>query len=250
MVSAIAPDAFTPILEIGPGRGALTIPLLRAAGSMHVVELDAQLAESMRARCEGRGKLRIHRADALQFDYSSVDVKPIKVVGNLPYRISTPLIFRLLDQLPSIAEMVFMLQKEVVDRLCAGPGGRDYGRLSVMVQARCAVARLFNVNAAAFTPPPRVESAVVRLTPTGAFTAQIQDARAFGAVVSAAFQQRRKMLRNALSELAPDAGSLLAEAGLDGRLRAEQLSVGDFARIANLLSVVLSASGSPAPPAA
>lgn len=232
IVAAIAPDPSTPLVEIGPGRGALTIPLLRSAGSLDVVELDAKLAESLRARCAGIGELRIHRADALKFDFRGIGGKPLKVVGNLPYRISTPLLFHLLDQQPVIGEMVFMLQKEVVDRLNANPGGREYGRLSIMIQARCSVEKLFVVNPAAFIPPPRVESAVVRLTPARRAGVEIIDEELFATVVRAAFQQRRKMLRNSL----PDGDAVLSEAGLDGSLRPEQLTVDDFAKIANALS--------------
>lgn len=235
IVTAIAPDPSTTLVEIGPGRGALTIPLLKSAGSLDVLEVDAELAESLRARCAGIGNLRIHHADALRFDFRGIDGKPLKVVGNLPYRISTPLVFHLLDQQPVVREMVFMLQKEVVDRLVADPGGRKYGRLSIMVQASCQVEKLFVVHPAAFDPPPKVESAVVRLTPARRAGVEISDQEWFGKVIRSAFQQRRKMLRNSLPHLLPDAEAVLSEAGVDGSLRPEQLTIDDYAKIANLM---------------
>ena len=236
IVAAIAPAGGAQIIEIGPGRGALTVPLLEAAGALHVVEVDRRLAEQLPALCAGRGQLRVHRVDALEFDLAEAGRGPFKIVGNLPYSVSTPLLFHLLEQLALIEEMVFMLQKEVVDRMAAGPGSRDYGRLSVMVQSQCAVTRLFTVAPGAFTPPPKVESAVLRLVPEPGFASRVRNAAAFDRVVRAAFQQRRKMLRASLRTLSVDTESLLREAGIDGRLRPEQLSVSDFENLANVLS--------------
>lgn len=226
---AFGPRPGQTIVEIGPGLGALTDALLRTLPALHVVELDRDLAPRLRETYGDR--LTVHQADAVSFDFCRlVPGGVVRVIGNLPYNISTPLLFHLLTQ-TCVADMVFMLQKEVVDRMAAPPGGKDYGRLSVMIQARCVVEPLFNVGPGAFTPPPKVDSAVVRLTPHAAPPVVIDDERTFARVVQAAFAQRRKTLRNTLKGIVtPEA---MATAGIDPGRRAETLSLAEFAAISN-----------------
>jgi len=166
IVQAVSPQAAQRVVEIGPGQGAITLPLLEACGKLEVVELDRDLIQPLADKAAGLGELIIYQQDVLKFDFRALagDDK-LRVVGNLPYNISTPLLFHLIDQSTAIQDMHFMLQKEVVDRMAAVPGNRDYGRLSVMIQYHCKVDPLFRVRPGAFTPAPKVDSAVVRLTP-------------------------------------------------------------------------------------
>lgn len=231
ILAAFAPRPGDIVAEIGPGQGALTVDLAPKVAQLHAIELDRDLASTLLTRVPAPN-LTVHGADALRFDFCALARFPqkLRVIGNLPYNISTPLLFHLLDDAPCIGDMCFMLQKEVVDRLCAAPGGKDYGRLSVMVQARCAVERLFVVGPGAFTPPPKVDSAVVRLAPYETAPVRIADPAAFARVVAAAFAQRRKTLRNTLKGLV--SVEAMACAGIDAQRRAETLSVADFARLA------------------
>ena len=232
-------DAFDPqpgetLVEIGPGPGALTRPLLERCTRLHVVELDRDLAARLRTDFAPE-HLAVHEADALKFDFGAL-TKPggkIRLIGNLPYNISTPLLFHLLDQERSIHDMLFMLQKEVVDRMAAPPGGKDYGRLSVMIQWRLRVEKLFDVRPGAFTPPPKVDSSVVRLVPHAAPPIQVRDANAFAHVVKAAFAQRRKTLRNNLKGMMT--AVILESLGIDPQRRAETLTLAEFAALANVL---------------
>lgn len=233
IVDAIRTDELTPIVEIGPGRGALTIPLLKARGSLDVIEVDRDLAELLVETCRDIGHLKVHIADVLQFDFAGLGREKIKIVGNLPYNISTPLLFHLLQQLPLIDRMVFMLQKEVVNRICAAPDCGAYGRLSVMVQARCQVEQLFDIPPGAFTPPPRVESSLLQLIPISSTGCHIQDPEIFARLVAQAFNQRRKTIRNSLKELVDEVS--LARAGIDATVRAENLTVTDYINLANFL---------------
>jgi 16S rRNA (adenine1518-N6/adenine1519-N6)-dimethyltransferase len=235
IVSAIRPAVGERLVEIGPGQGAITLPLLQAAGALTVIELDRDLIEPLQARCSAAGELTIHNADALRFDFCALagDAQ-LRVIGNLPYNISTPLLFHLLDQHQCIQDMHFMLQKEVVERMAASPGSGQYGRLSVMLQYRCRVTPLFTIGAGAFNPPPRVESAFVRLEPYAHPLAEVHDEAALARVVSQAFMQRRKTLRNALRELL-DVAEIEA-AGIEPTARAETLGVEDFAELANRLA--------------
>jgi 16S rRNA (adenine1518-N6/adenine1519-N6)-dimethyltransferase len=232
IVAAINPAGSEQLVEIGPGQGAITVPLLQKAGHLAVVELDRDLVGPLRERCTGLGELSIYNADALRFDFCALAGNgPLRIVGNLPYNISTPLLFHLLVQHRCIRDMHFMLQKEVVERMAAVPGSRQYGRLSVMLQYRCEVIHLFNIGSGAFSPPPKVESAFVRLLPYAAPPVQVNDAVIFEQLVRQAFAQRRKTLRNALrGMLEADAISAL---GIDPAARAETLSVSDFAALAN-----------------
>ena len=235
---AIAVRPGDPVVEIGPGRGAITEGLLAAAGALDVVELDRDLIEPLRLRLAGRGSLRIHNADALRLDLCALAPLPasLRLVGNLPYNISTPLLFRFLDQAHCIRDMHLMLQREVVERIAAEPGGKTYGRLSVMVQTWCTAECLFRIGPGAFTPAPKVESAFLRLIPHRPLPFPLDDPVLHGRIVAAAFSQRRKTLRNSLSALVgPD---LLRGVGIDPGLRAEAVDVGGFARIANAAAQV------------
>ena len=232
IVAAIAPQPGDRLVEIGPGEGAITFELLRAIGHLDAVELDRDLVASLYERSLGIGELTVHSADALRFDFCSLahEGEGLRLVGNLPYNISTPLLFHLLDQACCIRDMHFMLQKEVVERMAARPGGKDYGRLSVMLQARCAVIPLFTIGPGAFRPPPKVDSAVVRLLPLTE-PPDIANQAIFAGLVAMAFSQRRKTLRNSLKGILPAAS--LSAVGIDPGVRAEQLTVGDFVRLAN-----------------
>ena len=235
ILDALAPKPGDRIVEIGPGQGALTLPLLERVGGLHAVELDRDLIPALRAAAQGKGMLHLHVADALSFDFSTLapPVGKLRLVGNLPYNISTPLLFHVLAQKHVITDMLFMLQKEVVDRMAAQAGDPAYGRLSVTVAAQAAVETLFGVGPGAFRPPPQVESAVVRITPRAPAYA-IESAATFEQVVSAAFSQRRKTLANALrKQLSP---AEIASLDIDPRLRPERITPAEYARIANLLA--------------
>lgn len=236
ILRAVSPAAGQALVEIGPGKGAITEGLLHAAGALHVVELDRDLIPLLEQRCAGAGDLTVHSADALRFDFCALapPAGGLRVVGNLPYNISTPLLFHLLGQLRCIGDMHFMLQKEVVQRLSAGPGTGDYGRLSVMVQYRCRVEPLFVIRPGAFTPPPKVDSAFVRLVPHGQPPVMVEDEQSLQIVVSRAFGQRRKTLRNALKGLL--SGPQIEDCGVDPDLRPERLGLQEFAALSNQVS--------------
>lgn len=235
IVEAIAPQAGDTVIEIGPGLGALTEPLLERLERLHVVEIDRDLAAALRARFPA-ARLIVHEEDALSFDFGALESSgPLKIVGNLPYNISSPLLFRLAEVADKVSEMHFMLQKEVVDRMVAAPGSRDYGRLSVMLQYRFQMERLFIVPPGAFDPPPKVDSAVVRMMPRKVGAGETaSDEALFARLVAAAFAQRRKMLRNTLKEFGGEA--LLAAQGIAPSARAETLAVVEFVRLANALA--------------
>ncbi|MEW8141468.1 MAG: 16S rRNA (adenine(1518)-N(6)/adenine(1519)-N(6))-dimethyltransferase RsmA [Candidatus Thiodiazotropha endolucinida] len=237
IVQAIDPQPGDNLVEIGPGQGAITTELLSLIGRMQAIELDRDLVGPLAERCASLGELQIHNTDALKFDFTQLAVaeRPLRVVGNLPYNISTPLLFHLLDQADQIRDMHFMLQKEVVDRMAAKPGSKTYGRLTVMLQARAEVTSLFNIGPGAFNPPPKVESAFVRLLPLKQSPYQIDDWDRFSRLVSQAFSQRRKTLRNSLGKLLT--ADAITAAGIDPGNRAEQLSVAEFVNLANQASV-------------
>lgn len=239
VVAAVAPRGGDRLVEIGPGRGVLTWPLLAAAGRLTAIELDRDLAAALRAEpAAACGALTLIEADALRVDWRALrgDGAPLRVVGNLPYNISTPLLFALLAHAEAIRDMHFMLQKDVVRRLAAAPGGGDYGRLSVMVQYYCNVAALFDVGPGAFVPPPKVQSAVVRLLPRAPDARVEADPRRLETVVAQAFSQRRKTLRNSLKTLFT--ADAIAAAGIDPGARPETLSLDDFARLSARLNPV------------
>ncbi|WP_163558528.1 16S rRNA (adenine(1518)-N(6)/adenine(1519)-N(6))-dimethyltransferase RsmA [Halomonas sp. NO4] len=237
IVRAIAPRPGERLIEIGPGQGALTEPLLEAAdGRLEVIELDRDLVPGLRVQFFDYPALVVHEADALTFDFRTLrgEGAPLRVVGNLPYNISTPLIAHLLEAGDAIADMHFMLQKEVVERLAAEPGGADWGRLSVMAQYRCAVDSLFRVPPEAFVPRPKVDSAIVRLTPYATLPFPARDEALLFELVRQAFGQRRKTLRN---NLKGRIGAAALEAlGIDSARRPQTLTVEEFVRIANHLA--------------
>jgi len=233
IVACISPRPDEHLVEIGPGQGALTRLLLPECGRLDAVELDRDLVGYLKRRFADEERLSIHSADAMKFDFSALcRGGSLRVVGNLPYNISTPLLFHLFGQSACIRDMHFMLQKEVVDRLCAEPGGKDYGRLSVMAQYHCSMEPLLEVGPESFTPAPKVVSAVVRLVPHEQRPVLL-DSEILGRVVTAAFSQRRKTLRNALGGLL-DASEIEA-AGIDPGVRAETLGLKDFARLGEAL---------------
>jgi 16S rRNA (adenine1518-N6/adenine1519-N6)-dimethyltransferase len=238
IVDAVAPRAGDTVVEIGPGLGALTEPLLERIDQLHVVEIDRDLIARLRQRFPPE-RLSIHEGDALEFDFGALKtVGPLKIVGNLPYNISSPLLFHLVPFAPQVYDMHFMLQKEVVDRMVATPGSKDFGRLSVMLQYRYHMERLFIVPPGAFNPAPKVDSAIVRMIPVD-FSKVGADATAkepllFAKVVTAAFSQRRKMLRNTLRDFISEAA--LATLGITPTARAEDIAVADYVRLANTLA--------------
>jgi 16S rRNA (adenine1518-N6/adenine1519-N6)-dimethyltransferase len=232
IVRAIAPGRDDTLVEIGPGQGAITGPLARAAGSLHAVEFDRDLAASLRRQYADSRSVTIHEADALRFDFAALGSR-LRIVGNLPYNISTPLLFHLIEFRDCIEDMHFMLQKEVVERMAAGPGTRDFGRLTIMLGCSMQVAYLFDVLPTAFSPPPKVTSAMVRLAPLPAGTYHIADPPLLKKIVAQAFSQRRKTIRNALRQHASEAQ--LAAAGIDAGARPEELAIEQWIALANLL---------------
>jgi len=224
IVAAIGPRSGEAMVEIGPGTGLLTDELVRGLDHLHVVEIDRDLAAALRNRLDP-AKVTVHEGDALEFDFASLPA-PLRVAGNLPYNVSTPILFRMAGLADRIADCTFLLQKEVVDRMAAEPDTSDYGRLSVMLQYRFGVEPLLRVPPGAFTPPPKVDSAVVRMVPLGRDRPVARDESRFAAVVAAAFSQRRKTLRNAVRALVPD--TAFPQAGIDPSRRGETLSVKEF----------------------
>jgi 16S rRNA (adenine1518-N6/adenine1519-N6)-dimethyltransferase len=228
IIAAFAPAPGQSVVEIGPGLGALTAPLLEILGEMDAVELDRDLILRLQQRFP---RLRLHQGDALRFDFSGLAAAgQLRVIGNLPYNISTPLLFHLLDQAPALQDMLFMLQREVVERIAAAPGDADYGRLSVMAQYRCHAVKLFIVPPEAFDPRPQVESMIIHLTPRRAPPVEVGDEQHFAELVRQAFSQRRKTLRNSLSKLAQ--ADDFSAAGIDPSARPETLSLAEFAALA------------------
>ncbi|WP_257386342.1 16S rRNA (adenine(1518)-N(6)/adenine(1519)-N(6))-dimethyltransferase RsmA [Tahibacter caeni] len=235
IVQAIAPKPGDRLVEIGPGEGAITLPLLREHGRLTVIELDRDLIPRIRAAAEGIGELEVVHADVLTVDFTALAAgTKLRLVGNLPYNISSPILFHCLDHAASIVDMHFMLQKEVVDRMAAVPGSKVYGRLSVMLQLYCTVEPLLKVPPGAFTPPPKVDSAVVRLTPLPPERRHDADPALVGRIVRHAFGQRRKTLSNALHDVATAAQ--IEAAGVDPRTRAEQLAPLQFVAIAKVVA--------------
>ncbi|MBK1699720.1 16S rRNA (adenine(1518)-N(6)/adenine(1519)-N(6))-dimethyltransferase RsmA [Thiococcus pfennigii] len=233
LLAAVAPRPGERLVEIGPGRGALTRGLLEAVGELDVVELDRDLIAPLAQDLGDLGTLRIHNADALAFDLCALatEGRRLRLIGNLPYNISTPLLFRFIEQADCLADMHLMLQREVVERIAAAPGGKAYGRLSVMVQAYCRAETLVRIGPGAFTPAPKVESAFLRLVPYRPLPHPIRDPARLAGLVAQAFSQRRKTLRNSLKGLIPI--ELLADCGVDPAQRAEELPVATFIRLAN-----------------
>ncbi|OYY50779.1 MAG: 16S rRNA (adenine(1518)-N(6)/adenine(1519)-N(6))-dimethyltransferase [Methylophilaceae bacterium 17-44-8] len=232
LVDAIAPLPNDVMVEIGPGLGALTQPLLKKLPTLHVVEIDRDIIAWMQ-NTYAANTIHIHHADVLKFDFNTIGPR-IRVVGNLPYNISSPILFHLLDNVGGIIDMHFMLQKEVVERMVAQPSTAAYGRLSVMLQYHLQMEYLITVPPEAFNPAPKVESAFVRCVPHATLPFIAKDTALFAKIVMAAFGQRRKTLRNTLKGLLDDAG--FAHLNIDSQLRAENLSVAQFVTITNFLA--------------
>ncbi len=235
---AVSPAATDHVVEIGPGQGALTGALVVSGCRLDAIELDRDLTTQLLASFSIYPDFKLHSADALKFDFTSLvsGDKKLRVVGNLPYNISTPLLFSLLDQAPLIADMHFMLQKEVVDRLAASPGSKDWGRLGIMAQYDCDVTHLFSVPPEAFTPPPKVQSAIVRLVPREAPLYPSCDKTQLGKVVQLAFSQRRKTLRNNFKGVFDDVQ--LRSVDIDPDARAETLGIDQFVALSTLVTDV------------
>jgi 16S rRNA (adenine1518-N6/adenine1519-N6)-dimethyltransferase len=232
IVRAIHPEPDDNMVEIGPGLGALTRPLLKHLNILHVVEIDRDIIARLKTDYP-QDKIVIHEGDALKFDFATLG-SPLRIVGNLPYNISSPLLFHFADYAARITDMHFMLQNEVVERMVAAPSTPEYGRLSVMLQYRFYMEKLIDVPPQSFRPAPKVDSAIVRMIPIPASDISVKDEALFAKVVSAAFGQRRKTLRNTLKGYLPE--SDLLRLGIDPQLRAENLGVAEFALIANHLN--------------
>ncbi|HDK37858.1 MAG TPA: 16S rRNA (adenine(1518)-N(6)/adenine(1519)-N(6))-dimethyltransferase RsmA [Thiolapillus brandeum] len=234
IIRAILPTREDHLVEIGPGQGAITGQLLAMTDKLDAVELDRDLVTMLGNKYADYPEFRLHSGDALKFDFCQLAAagEKLRIIGNLPYNISTPLLFHLLENAQCLQDMHFMLQKEVVERMAAEPGSKTYGRLSVMLQAYCQVQMLFPIGPGAFLPPPKVESAFVRLIPYQNPPFPIDHPERFAQLVSLAFSQRRKTLRNTLKgQVSPEA---MENCGIDPGSRAEQLGVEQFACLSNL----------------
>lgn len=236
IVRAIHPLPNDQLVEIGPGKGAITALLADSCNHLSVIELDRDLVPWLKVKFEKHPDFRLFQADALTFDFAQIATgdAPLRIVGNLPYNISTPLIFHLLSYSHQVADMHFMLQKEVVKRMAAQPGDSAYGRLGIMVQYYCAVENLFEVPPTAFDPAPKVDSAIVRLTPYKTLPFPVDNIKMFERLVNVAFQQRRKTLRNALKQMMPT--EIIDSLPVDAGARAETLTLQTFVELSNLLN--------------
>ena len=232
IVAVIRPQSGDRFVEIGPGRGALTLPLLQRLDHLDVIEIDRDIVADLRAH-HGADRLTIHDGDALEFDFAAMG-RDLRVVGNLPYNISTPLLFHVTSRAGIVRDAHFMLQREVVDRMSAQPGTSEYGRLSVMLQYRWCIESLFDVPPSAFRPAPKVWSSIVRMIPHRVLPHAAGDEKLFAQVVMRAFGQRRKTLRNTLREML--VSSDFDKLGIDPVARGETLGVADFVRIANFMA--------------
>lgn len=245
IIACIAPRATDLLVEIGPGQAALTRPLLASGAELHLIEIDRDLVARLQKQFADEPNITIHACDALKANLPEITGnRPFRLIGNLPYNISTPLIFHILQWHELVVDMHFMLQKEVVDRMAAAPGSRTYGRLSVMTQFRSKVTPLFDVLPESFSPVPRVCSSIVRLEPLKEPPADAGSFKNFQRVVAAAFSQRRKTLRNSLRE--HFTADQILSAGIDPGQRAEQLSLSQFAALAR--SLPDAANHRPCPP--
>lgn len=237
IVSAIAPRQGETIVEIGPGQAAITSPLAALASKLHAIEFDRDLAAALKTKYADNDHVTIHEADALKFDFSSLGTN-LRIVGNLPYNISTPLLFHLLKYKSCIADAHFMLQKEVVNRMCASPGSKSYGRLTVMLGCQMEVVPLFDVPPTAFSPPPKVMSSVVRMRPIPAPGIDVHDTDLLATIVRSAFSRRRKTLRNALRGVVEVAD--IEAVDIDPGVRPEQVPITDWVALANHIAAIQS----------
>lgn len=233
IINAVAPSATDTFVEIGPGEGVLTTALLEHCENLSLIEFDRDLIPVLASLQTKYPQLAIHQADVLRFDFDTLAHKPYRVIGNLPYNISSQIIITLLAQIKHIVDMYFMIQKEMADRICALPGSKRFGRISVMVQYYCDTNALFNVAASSFNPPPKVNSTVITLKPKININNKAHDLTIFQKVVTAAFNQRRKQLANSLKAWIDKES--LANLGIDPSLRAEALTVDDFVNISNTI---------------
>lgn len=235
ILRAIDPRTGDKLLEIGPGQGALTYPLLQRCDRLIAVELDRDLVPILEQKSQAYGQLEVINADILEFELSSITgADKFRLVGNLPYNISTPLMFHLLESAHLIEDMHFMVQKEVAQRIVANAGDSSYGRLSVMLQYQCQCQYLFDVAPTSFTPPPRVDSAVIRLRPLDQPEHEIGDYANFAKIVLAAFGQRRKTISNSLKSILDR--ETIIDCGIDPAMRAENLDIADFAKLSRTLN--------------
>ena len=243
IIAAVAPESDQHLVEIGAGKGALTLPLLQYNCTLDVIELDRDLVVLLKQKTNLYEQLRIYNADVLKFDFKQLitGAQPLRIIGNLPYNISTQLLFYLLNYANHIQDMTFMLQKEVVDRMIANPSTSDYGRLSVMLQYHLSIEKLFDVGPNAFKPPPKVNSSVVQLIPHPQPPVIIHNYQHFSQIVTTAFAQRRKTLRNTLKKILD---SVEIEAvGINPQLRAETLTLAEFSQLANKFTFKLQNKG-------
>jgi len=235
IIMAINPAPTDHVVEIGPGQGAITEPLLDTRCQLDVVELDRDLVERLAVRFSQNEQFTLHSADALTFDFAALRTdKKLRIIGNLPYNISTPLLFHLMAQAQHIQDMHFMLQKEIVNRLQAQPGSKQFGRLSIMIQLHCTVEALFDVDPECFDPKPKVMSSIVRLIPHPSQKYCIDDKPQFESIIKSAFAQRRKTIRNTLKKMCTEDD--LSAVNINPSLRAEALSIDDFVNLSNHLS--------------
>lgn len=230
IVDTINPKQSDHIIEIGPGKGAITNQLIERLQQLNVIEIDRDLIQLLTPNFKNKNVI-IHEADALKFDFSQFNYADLRIVGNLPYNISTPLLFHLLNFKTCIKDMLFMLQKEVVDRICAKPGSKQYGRLSIMLQFYCNVESLFTIKPGAFIPAPKVDSAMIKLIPLSQPRYDIFNPDDFAIIVKESFSQRRKTLKNNLKKYLTE--SDIYKAGIAPEKRAENLEISDFAKLAN-----------------
>lgn len=238
IVRAVHPQRQDNIVEIGPGKGAITQLLADSCDNLTVIELDRDLVPWLKIKFEKHPNFQLFQADALQFDFAQLikEERPLRIVGNLPYNISTPLIFHLLSYSDRVQDMHFMLQKEVVKRMAAQPGEGAYGRLGIMVQYYCAVEDLFDVPPTSFDPAPKVDSAIVRLVPYKDLPHKATNIKTLENLVNVAFQQRRKTLRNALKQLL--GADVMEQLPIDLGARAEEISLADYVATSNLLDTL------------
>ncbi|NIB39188.1 16S rRNA (adenine(1518)-N(6)/adenine(1519)-N(6))-dimethyltransferase RsmA [Pseudomaricurvus alkylphenolicus] len=249
IVKSIRPKAADNLVEIGPGKGAITEQLLSTCPTLNVVELDRDLIPVLLAQFIARyPDFKIHQTDALKFDFATLlqdsdgnNRGPLRIVGNLPYNISTPLIFHLLSYHSQVTDMHFMLQKEVVDRMAAQPGAKAYGRLSVMVQYYCKVENLFDVPPESFNPRPKVDSAIVRLVPYTELPHPARNVKLLERLVNTAFQQRRKTLRNSLKQLLP--AEAIESLNIDTSIRPENITLAEYVALSDKLADTLGKDG-------
>ncbi len=237
IVHSIHPKKEQSLIEIGPGLGAITIPLLQEIDSLTVIELDRDIIPKLQANCDSVGKLNIIQSDVLKVKLNDLNIPADnghRIIGNLPYNISTPILFHLMSQLDEIHDMHFMLQKEVVERMAASPGSKTYGRLSVMLQYYCDIEYLFSISPEAFTPAPKVTSALVRLTPFKQLPIEVNNFKDFSQIVTQAFSQRRKTLRNSLKKMLDS--EQIKSCDIDPVIRPEQLGINEFVSLANCFS--------------